>query len=108
MEPRSCISEALLYGPREQKAWSTASEKLITDGARTTKLFDLAADPREERDLAGERLERAGKLRNGLVARWSLMQEASASQPADFDREQRRELEKYGYPGGAPAAKPRK
>jgi arylsulfatase A-like enzyme len=108
VEPRPCLSEALLYGPREQKAWSTAGEKLITDAARTTQLFDLAADPHEERDLAGVRPDRADKLRTGLIARWSCLRKGSTSRPAEFDAEKRRELEKYGYPGGSAPVKPPK
>ncbi len=101
---RPCLSEATLYGPRELKSWSTAAQKLLTDGAARTQFFDLAADPRELRDLAPQRAERAQELRDLLRARAETTRRASASasESAAFDRERRAEIEKFGYPGGEP------
>ncbi|MCY2960817.1 MAG: sulfatase [Planctomycetota bacterium] len=102
-EPRPCISEATLYGPRERKAWSTATEKFITDGAAGNQLFDLATDPLERVDLSADRADRGAELRTLLRRRTrALLEQRGAGEEAEFDRDRRADLERLGYPGADP------
>jgi len=103
LDPRPCISEAMLYGQRELKAWSNATEKLITDGAERSQFFDLEADPGELTDLAADRAERVRELRDGLRRRSrSLRALFPTADAASFGRDARGDLERLGYPGADP------
>lgn len=98
--PRPCISESILYGPREQKAWSYGTEKIITNGASDSRFYDVLADPSEAADLATDRPERVRELRELLLgrARMAARRHAPGS-AATFDADKRAELERLGYPG---------
>jgi len=103
LEPRACLSEATLYGPRELKSWSRSDEKLVTDGAARSLLFDLATDPLEQHDVSAANAARVQALRELFRARAERTQHAAAAGAgAAFDRERRAELERLGYPGGEP------
>ncbi len=103
LDPRPCISEALLYGERELKAWSNATEKLVTDGAERSQLYDIEADPHERKDLASERAARVRELRDELRRRGrSLRALFPEDDAASFGRDARGDLERLGYPGADP------
>lgn len=98
---RDIISEALLYGDREQKAVSSNGLKLITDGGVLNHLYDLALDPGELHDLATATPERAKPLRELLLQR----ARHPPAPPKDarrieFSPERRDSLNDLGYPGG--------
>jgi len=98
--PRPCISESILYGPRERKAWSFGAEKLITNGATDSRFYDLVADPSEGADLALDRPERVRELSELLLGRARMAERRrAAGSTANFDPERRAELERLGYPG---------
>jgi arylsulfatase A-like enzyme len=61
--------EALFWRAGEHRAVRAGHEKLIVDARTGTRvLFDLAADPSEQRDLAAERAARADELEAKLRA----------------------------------------
>ncbi len=102
-ELQPCLSEALLSGAHEKKAWSTATEKFITDGSRSSSLYDLDRDPMERDDLAASRVERVATLREMFLARArELAEQGAVEAPATYDRDRRADLERLGYPGGEP------
>jgi len=49
--PRALVAEGTLFGP-DRRAIVRFPEKLIVGGERGRELFDLSADPREERNVA--------------------------------------------------------
>ncbi len=103
LDPRPCISEAMLYGERELKSWSNATEKLVTDGARRSELYDLEADPREKTDIAAERAARVRELRDELRRRARTLRALfPVDDAASFGRDARGDLERLGYPGADP------
>lgn len=100
LAPRPCISESVLYGPRERKAWSFGAEKIITNGAAESQFYDLVADPDEGADLASERQNRVRELRELLLGRArGAARRRELGSAATFDPDRRAELERLGYPG---------
>jgi arylsulfatase A-like enzyme len=84
------------------RAIRRAGEKLVVWDGGPTRLYDLAADPPEERDRASERGDRARVLRERLDA-WSAARPAlragaeGEGGTAPLDDETRRQLEALGY-----------
>lgn len=73
---------------------------LFVDGAEP-RLFDLAADPAEERNLAAERTVEVDSWRRrlvGLEERWG--EAAAPPEPAPLSAEERSRLAALGYLGG--------
>jgi arylsulfatase A-like enzyme/Tfp pilus assembly protein PilF len=66
------------------------------------ELYDLAADPRERRNLASAEQERARELRSILAA---LRSSDPGAEPTTEDAETRRRLESLGYLSGGTASK---
>lgn len=52
---------------RVRTAWYEGDLKYVHSSDGAHELYDLAADPREERDLAAERVEDAGRMRDALL-----------------------------------------
>jgi arylsulfatase A-like enzyme len=99
--PRECISEATLHGLREIKALTIGSESLILRGAGPGRLFDLAADSAETRDLSADRRTRAHEMEARLLRRHEVILNsairARAMQLSEADRKRLREM---GYTDG--------
>jgi len=97
---REHYAEALLYGPREGKALYVGDEKLIVIGGRPPMLFDLAADPGEQHDLAKARAQRVEELHARLVKRVDELEaQALKSDTRTFDEHDRSDLHGLGYTG---------
>ncbi|MFM1922149.1 MAG: hypothetical protein RLZZ303_3783 [Candidatus Hydrogenedentota bacterium] len=72
--------------------------KLIDDRKRgTTRLFDLAQDPREQADLSGERPDEAARLLAALGAHRSAVSRDDAANTTALSREELEALESLGY-----------
>ncbi len=94
---RDIIAERVLYGPDAQ-AIVRWPDKLIVDVATgETKLFDLAADPGERHDLAGERPELVAELIDGLAEALAAATAIGAGAEAELDEELLRRLRALGY-----------
>jgi arylsulfatase A-like enzyme/predicted Zn-dependent protease len=95
--------------PATAYGWSAL--RAVTDGrwryidAPRPELYDLAADAREERNLAGERAEEAARLR-ALLASVERAAPARVAQPVAPDPEVAEALRSLGYHSGASAAAP--
>ncbi|HXU44382.1 MAG TPA: hypothetical protein VN783_02565, partial [Thermoanaerobaculia bacterium] len=63
---------------------------------RWPHLYDVAADPGEDRDLAAENPVRAGYLRK-LIRAWDLDARRRFAAEASIDAEQRKALQALGY-----------
>jgi arylsulfatase A-like enzyme len=102
--PREIESGALLYGTRDQRALVAGGLKLITDGGAYNALYDLAADPKEERDLAASRPADVERLRARLLERLRSQAQAAGTAPRPaLSPSRRTAIENLGYPGpGAP------
>ncbi len=97
---RELFAESLLYGAREGKALYVGNEKLILIGGRLPMLFDLAADPGEQHDLAAARMQRAEELRQRLMQRVDALEaQALTSATRTFDEHDRSDLHNLGYTG---------
>ena len=101
LEPRPCISEAMLYGERELKAWSNGDRE-----ARHRRRAAIAALRPRARTRASRRTSpptraracascatRCGAVRAALRARFP------RDDAAAFGRDARGDLERLGYPG---------
>jgi arylsulfatase A-like enzyme len=80
------------------KAVRTERFKLIHREGDATELYDLAADPREQRDLAGAAPESEAALLQTLV-RWreGLVERGAVSKPLALSPEHEAELRALGY-----------
>lgn len=97
---RSTLSEAMLYGTRERKALVEAGEKLVTDGAEASALYELASDPTASRDLARERKERVQAMRKALLDRHRRESlRARAGGGVQFGDDRKDMIEDLGYTG---------
>lgn len=106
---RTTLSEAMLYGTREQKSLVERGEKLVTDGASRSALFELASDPTASRDLSNERQQRVQALRKSLLDRHRReTARAGGGGAVTFGAGSQEALHGLGYtdaPGGDPAPK---
>jgi len=99
--PRECISEATLHGPREIKAFKLGNESLILRGGGQGRLFDLAADPGETRDLAAERRTLAREMEERLLRRHEIIHRSAVrANGMQLSEEERKRLREMGYTGG--------
>ncbi len=83
-----------------QRGLRTSSFKLIQfpNGELPDELYAVDADPKEQRDLAGEEPERLAEARELLELSWSrLAAGAAEARPVEIDEETRRRLEALGY-----------
>ncbi len=99
--PTPSVAESLCYGHELGAIVDAGGMKLVaaTHAGERDLLFDLAADPGETRDLAGERPELVARLRAEL-AEWRRMFDANAFEPgARADRVDVPSLEDLGYLG---------
>jgi arylsulfatase A-like enzyme len=99
-EDRPALSEGILNGPREIKAWTQGHDKLIASGGSEDRLFDLGADPKELKDRAAQASELRGKLRAELEKHHTnSAQSAQASAKLQLDDEEVQRLKRIGYLG---------
>jgi len=102
---RSLLAEAAAPRPifletqrlRRLRAVVHGDHKLIVDlDSGDAQLFDLAADPGERSDLAGERPEQVAALRR-LLDDWAGGQPEVRGEPLELSDEERERLEALGY-----------
>ena len=94
---RRLLAEAVLYG-KEKKAIVEWPFKLIWEPESDRyALFDLAADPGETRDLAGERAALVTRLAGLLRQRLEEAATASPMEEVEIDAELEQELRALGY-----------
>lgn len=93
---------AIQIGPQQQSV-ETDSYKLIryANSGIPEELFDLAADPKERKNLARLDTATRGALDKLLTLAWSRMKPAGVTAPIAPDEEIRRRLEALGYLGGS-------
>lgn len=85
-------------GDEALRAFYEGSEKLLWGSHGTRQLYDLANDPKEERDLAGERPARLAELEAALQRRVATLPAPSAFEAAGaVDAETREALRALGY-----------
>jgi arylsulfatase A-like enzyme len=93
---RALWAESTLYGP-PQAAIVRWPHKLVL-GAGAPRLYDLAQDPKEQRDLAATQPERAAALESELRGRLEKAKQAQTPrQPAQLDDGTRERLRALGY-----------
>jgi arylsulfatase A-like enzyme len=101
---RDAYVEGVWYGSTE-RSFQAEGYKLMYDAqGERWRLFDVAADPGEERDLAQREPERAAKLRARLLQRhsearavWMSTETLPARAAAPLDGATQRALEALGY-----------
>lgn len=96
---RDFVSESVRLGPSEQKARFSGTFKLIARGTKLDRLFDLARDPGETRNLASERAEDAQRLRAELVRRHDATQKLPTGVTVRTSEADRQRLRNTGYVG---------
>jgi arylsulfatase A-like enzyme len=86
------------HGPK-QRALRTFRYKLIDypRGERPSELYNIAADSRERRDLAGLDKRRLSRLERSLESAWQELSEAPPADPAELDAETLKRLKALGY-----------
>ena len=86
------------FGPFDRRLWSlqVGDLKLILSDRDEAELYDLARDPGESRDLAGERPEEVRRLAARL-ARPAPGPAGAEAQRFPVDEETRRMLRRLGY-----------
>lgn len=85
-------------GDEALRALYDGSEKLLWGSHGTRQLYDLANDPKEQRDLAGERPARVAELEAALQRRVATLPAPSAFEAAGaVDAETREALRALGY-----------
>ena len=85
-------------GDEALRAFYDGSEKLLWGSSGTRQLYDLANDPKEQRDLASERPARMVELEAALQRRVATLPAPSAFEAAGaVDRETQEALRALGY-----------
>ncbi len=108
---RSAPRDRLLYmetlATRLNHGWSPLHglrrERLKYIEAPTPELYDLAADPRETRNLVVDRPEEARELARALAGWMESFPGSGAAPTLELDAQARRQLEALGYVGGGAA-----
>ncbi|MCP4658561.1 MAG: sulfatase-like hydrolase/transferase [bacterium] len=84
----------------EQRGIRTSELKLIEyhgDRGRPSELYHVAADPREQRNLARQDQRRSENMSQLLIRAWARLREPPETAPVEFDRETRKHLKALGY-----------
>ena len=107
MAPRPAFSEKTNSGSFERKALRTERYKFIysypkesnQEGVAHWQLYDLARDPGEQQDIAGQHPGAVARLLGEIDTIRGGHQLLAIEVPADIDPSLRRELEALGYLG---------
>ena len=104
-EERANLGNVACYGPRFNRDLTAVFDggfKYIRSTAGPGELYDLAADPKEERNIAGDKPAEAAKL-DGEITAW-MERTPEFTNPAGenplMDADMIRKLEGLGYTGG--------
>ena len=84
--------EGMLYGPSERALIAGNNKVMYDTQSDTYKLYDLAKDRREKRDIAGDDAERTAVMQAALTQWHEVVRASSAGNVAD-SAEQERALE---------------
>ncbi|MCP4660592.1 MAG: sulfatase-like hydrolase/transferase [bacterium] len=87
------------FGP-EQRGILTPELKLIEypgGRGRPSELYDVAVDPREQRNLARQDQRRSEHMSQLLIRAWARLREPPETAPVEFDRKTRQHLKALGY-----------
>lgn len=105
--PQPLAAQGTLHGGA-RAAWIDWPWKLLLDGEeQAARLYDLGADPAEQRDLAPEQAERVAALRAARSAAIAQRAASAAQAPATaLGAEIEEQLEALGYLDGASADAP--
>jgi len=95
---RPVLSQGNFWGPT-RIAWRDEGMKLVRNSAtREIQLFDLTADPHEQRDIAGHAAAQRDRMEHDLdLTLWALANEASTGRPLTLTPEQLELLASLGY-----------
>jgi hypothetical protein len=101
--PDKSRADPQMQGDRRYRMLREGPLKLVTSSGGDALLYDLAADPRESRDLASERPEELARMRRRLVAVEQQLRLPGLAAPLDageappLDDETRARLRALGY-----------
>lgn len=102
-EPEGERRPTLAHGnmwARPQTSWTSAGWKLIVREGADPELYEVIADPAEQRDLAGARPEELARLLAELEAVEAGMSALKRGEEASLDPSTREVLNGLGYGGG--------
>lgn len=99
--PRPTLAHGNMWA-RPQTSWTSGGWKLIVRDGVAPELYEVAADPAEQRDLAGSRPEELARLQAELEAVELGMGALKRGEEASLDPRTREVLNGLGYGGGRP------
>ena len=99
--PRPTLAHGNMWA-RPQTSWTSGGWKLIVRDGVAPELYEVAADPAEQRDLAGSRPEELARLQAELEAVERGMGALKRGEEASLDPRTREVLNGLGYGGGRP------
>ena len=99
--PRPTLAHGNMWA-RPQTSWTSGGWKLIVRDGVAPELYEVAADPAEQRDLAGSRPEELARLQAELDAVERGMGALKRGEEASLDPRTREILNGLGYGGGRP------
>lgn len=99
-QPREALSEGILWGEREAKAFAREGWKLIAAGRADDRLFDVSVAAAERVDVAGSNPDAVRDLRAWLAARHERLKAIAPTGPAQGQTpEEIQRLRNTGYAG---------
>jgi len=97
LRDRAIIAERLLYGPETKAIVRWPYKAILAVESGHAMLFDLAADPEEQHDLAGEHPDTLSALLTELAERLAAAEALGSAAGARIDEDLLRRLRALGY-----------